>query len=148
MKGMNPLIHTMLFRLTQQIREWQDPYMQAIGLTHGQPRVLRYVSMHDGCKQADIANYYNIKGSTVSKIVDDLEKSGFLEKRQAENSRRSASLSLTEEGIVCFEKANAIQINMQKQMLSGFSEEEAEQFRNFIAKATKNLEEGLDETIV
>lgn len=148
MTEMNPLIHTMLFRLTQKIREWQDPFMHAIGLTHGQPRVLRYISLHDGCKQTDIANYYNIKASTVSKIVDDLEKSGFLEKRQAENSRRSASLSLTEEGRVCFEKANAIQIRMQKQMLSGFSEEETEQFRDFIEKATKNLGEGLDETVI
>ena len=148
MKEMNPLIHTMLFRLTQKIREWQDPLMHAIGLTHGQPRVLRYISLHDGCKQTDIANYYNIKASTVSKIVDDLEKSGFLEKRQAENSRRSASLSLTKEGRTCFEKANAIQIRMQKQMLSGFSEEETEQFRDFIEKVTKNLGEGLDETVI
>lgn len=144
----NPMIHTMLFRLTQQIREAQDPFMNAIGLTHGQPRVLRYVSLHDGCKQTDIANYYNIKGSTVSKIVDDLERSGFLEKKQAENSRRCACLSLTEKGWDVFEKANAIQMHMQEQMLSGFSEEETGQFRSFIVKATKNLEEGLDETIV
>lgn len=144
----DPMIHTMLFRLTQQIREAQDPFMNAIGLTHGQPRVLRYVSLHDGCKQTDIANYYNIKGSTVSKIVDDLERSGFLEKKQAENSRRCACLSLTKKGWDVFEKANTIQMHMQEQMLSGFSEEETEQFRSFIVKATKNLEEGLDETIV
>ncbi len=145
---MKPLVNTMLFRLTQQIREAQYPFMKELGLTHGQPRVLRYVSQHDGCKQADIANYYNTRASTVSLIVDDLEKSGLLEKKQSAQCRRNVCLSLTEKGRACFEKLNAAQMQLQDEMLEGFSEEENEQFRHFIEQAIENLKEVSHEPVV
>lgn len=144
---MKPLVNTMLFRLTQHIREAQDPVMKTLGLTHGQPRVLRYVSQNEGCMQADVARYYHIKASTVSQIVDDLERNGFLRKRQAENCRRSASLSLTDKGKQCYEKLNTAQLGLQDKMLTGFSEEEKELFRKMIEQATENLKEVCDEAI-
>lgn len=131
----------MLFRLTQQMREAQSPYMQKLGMTHGQPRVLRYVTEHEGCMQADIARYYNIKPSTVSQIVDDLVEKGFLERGTSEECRRRASLSATEAGLQCSRKLNAAHISLQAKMLNGFTDEEEKMFRGFIERATRNLKE-------
>lgn len=142
---MKLLLNTMLFRLTQQMREVQRPFMNQLGMTHGQPRIIRYAAEHPGCMQAEMAKYYHIKPSTVSQIVDDLAAGGFLERCTSEGCRRRASISLTEKGRKCSEELSRMHICLQERMLKGFTAEEEAQFRSFIERATENLKEDEDE---
>lgn len=64
----------------------------------GHFELLRYVRDHAGARVADIASTFAIGVGTTSKIVDRLEKEGWVERRPNPANRRSSLLALTPAG--------------------------------------------------
>lgn len=65
------------------------------GVGAGHFELLRYVRDHPGARVADLASAFAIGVGTTSKIVDRLEKEGWLERRPNPANRRSSLLALT-----------------------------------------------------
>jgi DNA-binding MarR family transcriptional regulator len=70
----------------------------AAGIGGGHFELLRYVRDHPGARVADLAAAFAIGVGTTSKIVDRLEKEGWLERRPNPANRRSSLLALTPAG--------------------------------------------------
>ncbi|MQY20489.1 MarR family winged helix-turn-helix transcriptional regulator [Nocardia macrotermitis] len=68
------------------------------GIASGHFELLRYVRDHPDARVADVASTFAIGVGTTSKIVDRLEKNGWLERRPNPANRRSSLLALTPEG--------------------------------------------------
>ncbi len=68
------------------------------GVGAGHFELLRYVRDHPDARVADLASAFAIGVGTTSKIVDRMEKEGWLERRPNPANRRSSLLSLTPEG--------------------------------------------------
>jgi DNA-binding MarR family transcriptional regulator len=64
----------------------------------GHFELLRYLRDHPDARVADVAATFAIGVGTTSKIVDRLEKQGWLERRPNPANRRSSLLALTPEG--------------------------------------------------
>ena len=61
-----------------------------LGLTSGQPKVLDYLQDNDGAMQKDIAQGCHIEPSSLSTILNGMEKAGLIERKTpGENRRRS-----------------------------------------------------------
>ena len=74
------------------------PRLEHIGLTRGQPKMLRFLGKNDGCRQKDIADRFYLRAASVSGILDTLEKDGLIERRRNPRSRRETLVFLTELG--------------------------------------------------
>jgi MarR family transcriptional regulator, multiple antibiotic resistance protein MarR len=70
----------------------------AAGVGAGHFELLRYVRDHRDARVADLASAFAIGVGTTSKIVDRLEKEGWVERRPNPANRRSSLLALTAAG--------------------------------------------------
>lgn len=68
------------------------------GARHGEIVTLALLSQREGLNQKELGAILHLSPSRVSMIVDSLEKSGALERRDDENDRRLTRLHITEEG--------------------------------------------------
>jgi MarR family transcriptional regulator, multiple antibiotic resistance protein MarR len=68
------------------------------GIGAGHFELLRYVRDHPDARVADLASAFAIGVGTTSKIVDRLEKQGWLQRRPNPANRRSSLLALTPAG--------------------------------------------------
>ena len=68
------------------------------GVAAGHFELLRYVRDHPDARVADLAAAFAVGVGTTSKIVDRLEKQGWVERRPNPANRRSSLLALTPAG--------------------------------------------------
>ncbi len=137
---MEARLNTLVFRLNQLLQETLRPYADELDLSRGQPRILRYLLNHDGSMQIDIAEYYEIKPSTVSNILDGLSEKGLIKRIEA-SDRRSFSVRITDLGKEVILKWNEYLSEAIDKTLKGFNEEEKELFKSFLLRAIDNLKE-------
>ena len=96
---------------------------------------LRYVA-HG---QRELAEYFEVDSAAVSRMVDSLEKGGFITRRPNEENRRCNSIELTEKGHRADETWRERCREMEELMLDGFSAEERERFAGYLSRAYRNL---------
>ena len=92
---MEKSFNLMMFRLHQSSRSRLRPGMTKAGLSSGQPKVLLYVRDHDACRMKDVSRYCSITPATASKIIEKLQRDGFLECSRKTDDRRSVFLHIT-----------------------------------------------------
>ncbi|HIY89986.1 MAG TPA: MarR family transcriptional regulator [Candidatus Merdibacter merdipullorum] len=139
---MEKSFNLMMFRLHQSSRSRLRPGMTKAGLSSGQPKVLLYVRDHDACRMKDVSRYCSITPATASKIIEKLQRDGFLECSRKTDDRRSVFLHITkkgEEALVQWEETCA---RLEEEMLQGFDRSEQDQFYDFLLRAYDNLNEG------
>lgn len=115
------------------------PQVAEIGLSVGQPKILDFLSRHDGCMQKDLAALCNIEPATISRLLDRLEQDGLLTRTVAEGNKRAVSVSLTPLGRKRHKEMSAIRLRVEKQGLDGFSPAEQEQFYQYLSRLYQNL---------
>ena len=136
---MKPTFNILLTRLARAQQERLRPLMENIPLSIGQPKVLRYLYDKKSCMQIDIANYYNIKPATVSRLLDGLEKDGLISRSQIAGNRRASAIAITQKGKAAYDKWVDYCQGVVDETLTGFSEEEKAQVSEYMQRAYANL---------
>ncbi|MBQ5534522.1 MAG: MarR family transcriptional regulator, partial [Lachnospiraceae bacterium] len=77
--------------------------LSSYGITHRQPRIMYYISMHEGCQQKDIARHCHVETATLSTVLSNMEKRGLIERRQSETDKRAYCIYPVEEARPVFE---------------------------------------------
>jgi MarR family transcriptional regulator, multiple antibiotic resistance protein MarR len=91
----------------------------AAGVGAGHFELLRYVRDHPDARVADLASAFAIGVGTTSKIVDRLEKQGWVERRPNPANRRSSLLALTPAGESVVSRAEPVWQTAIQQILGG-----------------------------
>lgn len=120
--------------------KWFYSDMAKQGLHQGQPKVLRYLLHHDGCKQKDLSDAFKIRAASVSGSLDKLEQAGLVQRVRNKASRREVLIYLTDKGR---EKAQWVYDYYWAQsefLFSKFSDEEFDRFMDYFARLVKTLE--------
>lgn len=136
---MKPTFHLLIYRIFHAQRNYLRPQLGEIGLEVGQPKLLAYLSEHKSCRQREFADYFEIDGAAVSRMIDALEKGGFVTRTMDAESRRSNLIALTEKGRMAQQQWVAHCASLEQQMLYDFDESEREQFAAYLARAYQNL---------
>lgn len=108
-------------------------------LSSGQPKILEYLSAHDGSVQKDIAAACGIEPATVTSLLARMEKMGLVIRETKNENRRSLYVSLTEKGRTesnCVLKAFD---ELDDYVLAGFSEAEKSDFLAYMSRVNRNL---------
>lgn len=113
--------------------------LPGIGLSPGQPKVLDFLSVHDGCIQRDLAELCGIEPATVSRLLDKMEAEGLILRRPSPGCKRSVQIWLTDLGRERRQAFAAIQDQVCGLELEGFTPAEREQFAGFLVRLHRNL---------
>lgn len=89
--------------------------------------------------QQQLADQLQKDKNSVTKLVDAIEKKGFVVRRQNLNDRRSNTLILTEKANLLKPGAKQKGINILDEMLGGISEDELRSFLTTLKKLNDNM---------
>ena len=142
---METTFHLLLYRAFHAQRGFLRPCLERIGLGPGQPKVVDYLREHGPCRQRELADYFEVDPAAISRMMDALQKGGFVVRRAGEGCRRGELLELTPRGVEAARAWEDRCRETEERMLRGFSPEEREQFAGYLARVYRNLRDGKEE---
>ena len=129
----------LLYRAFHAQRNFLRPSLGELGLGPGQPKLLNYLMNRGPCRQRELADYFEIDPAAVCRMLDCLQKSGFVTRRADGQGRRRDVVELTEAGRqINLDWQRRCRV-MEEAMLSGFNPEERRQFADYLSRAYRNL---------
>ena len=95
---MERTLHMLLYRAFHAQRNALRPCFTQLGLGAGQPKLLGYLSRNGASSQRQLADYFEVDPAAVSRMLDSLQKGGFVTRRPDDNDRRRDLVELTPAG--------------------------------------------------
>lgn len=145
---MEHMMHMLLYRAFHAQRSYLHPCLRKIGLGPGQPKLLSYLALHGPCRQRELADYFEIDPAAVSRMLDSLQKGGFINRSSDLSCRRSDLITLTELGEQANQSWQQYCRQMEQTMLRDFSPEEAQQLAQALGRVYRNLQQQKEEESV
>ena len=128
-------------RVTAEAFAVQDRALAAAGLTTRQALILLSCDLEEGNTAAELAGLYGIEVSSITRLVDRLEKKGLMERTRSRQDRRKAMLTLTASGKSALKRAVRISAPIAVAMWKGVSKRERQMLAAVVHKVLKNLSE-------
>lgn len=134
--------HRCLFRaVDRELRASLDISSTQLG-------VLYYLHEHPDCSLSSLSGGLMLNNSAITGVVARMRKAGLVERRIAEEDRRTARVALTDRGRSMIEDARPLLDQFNRTLRAGFSESELDTVRRFLAQAIDRfsaLEDTTDE---
>ena len=121
--------------------------LEAIGLYRGQPPVLFAQWEQEGMPHTELAERLQNTPATITKMIQRMEKTGFVQRRPDASDQRVSRVYLTEAGRAIQARVQAIWETMEAETFAGFTDEERLLLRSFLQRIRKNLIEVNGETL-
>ena len=103
-------------------------------VTPGLFGVLVIIEANPDLKQKELAGATHLDGSTVVKVIDNLERRGLVERRAALHDRRSNAIHLTAAGAVLLRKLKRQVRQHENRLLENFSDAERKLFLTLLQR--------------
>src|SRR4029079_7639541 len=94
-RGQNREILFVISDVGRLLRTYADQKARRVGMTRAQWAVLLRLERHEGLKQSDLAEVFDIQPITLTRLVDRLCDNGLIERRADPKDRRAKRLYLT-----------------------------------------------------
>lgn len=115
--------------------------MREFDLTAQQFSCLMYLYTHKTkpINQRDIETHLSVSKATASGILQRLEAKGFIIRKVSDGDSRYKELLKTSKGDLFIDEISSRINRNENKMLSGFSSEEKEAFKNYLVRIYENL---------
>ncbi|MEM9887120.1 MAG: MarR family transcriptional regulator [Bacteroidota bacterium] len=110
-----------------------------LDLTSDQWIILKRVSEQEGINQKDLATSTFKEPASVTRILDILDRKGYVERRSTPQDRRMFELYLTEDGRSVVDKVIPAALAGRAKGIEGFSEEEVQQLIDLLDRLYRNF---------
>ena len=121
--------------------ETQDRALAVAGLTARQALVLLSCDLEEANTMAQLASLYGLEASSITRLVDRLEKKRLMERTRSRSDRRKTILSLTPVGKAALRRAVKIAGPIAVAMWKGVSKAERKALAVIVTKVLNNLEQ-------
>ncbi|MGI9510146.1 MAG: MarR family winged helix-turn-helix transcriptional regulator [Geminicoccaceae bacterium] len=138
----------LLHDVSRLMRAWFDERAQALGLTRAQWRVLVHLGPRQGINQTSLAEILELDNVTLSRHIDRLERSGWLERRPDPEDRRAWRLYLSEASRPTLSKMETLAAEAQAVALADLSPDQRALFVETLVKIKENLAPKANDTDV
>ena len=91
-------LHVLIRKAYNRTNRAMVRFTAGLGLKPSQPKVLEYLSEHDGCTARDICQGCIIDKSTMAILLPRLEEQGLVRRETSKEDARMAYVHLTERG--------------------------------------------------
>lgn len=129
----------------RQMSRENNVLLSEYGLSHIQMHTLFYI---DRCKksgkevcQRDVENLLNLRPSSISSMLTNLEKDGFIVRTVSQEDARSKIICLTEKSQTFCDKNRLIIDSYDKDIESALNEEEQEKLKELLNKIICSIQE-------
>lgn len=126
------------------LRKLIDRRLQPLGLSRAQWSVLAILSNHEGVSQSQISQELEIEKSTAGRLIDQVEKSGWIERRPIPGDRRLWSIHLTDQARQLLVEIERVIMHAREDMLRGLSEEQQNTLTDLLRAVKLNLADALE----
>lgn len=92
--------------------------------------------------QRDLEKQFNLRRSSITSVLNNLEKNGFVRREEVNNDKRLKKVVLTEKGIKHQDMIDKIIFDFENQLQKDLSEEEINQLFALLTKLENNIEKG------
>jgi MarR family transcriptional regulator for hemolysin len=129
-------------RIARRLRQAVDSELRLIGLTEATWRPLVYVRrLGDGVRQKELATAMSIEGPSLVRLLDNLERRGFIERREDEADRRARGIHLTPTGRDLAVRAAKIGAAFQSRLLAKVPAADLETCERVLQALEQEMEE-------
>ncbi|QOR36453.1 MarR family transcriptional regulator [Clostridium sp. 'deep sea'] len=125
------VVHLYRYRSTTLLRE--------LGLHHGQPRILALLWDNDGLKQKEIAEALHFQPATITRMIQRMEKAGFVFRKQDTADLRVTRIYLTDCGRDVKEEIEVRVKQLENETFADFSDVEIALIKRFFKQMYNNL---------
>ncbi|MDG4594161.1 MAG: MarR family transcriptional regulator [Candidatus Contendobacter sp.] len=126
------------------LRKLIDRRLQPLGLSRAQWSVLAILSNHEGLSQSQISDELEIEKSTTGRLIDQVERSGWIERRPIPGDRRLWGIHLTDRARQLIAEVESIVLNTRAEMLRGLSAEQQQTLSEMLQTVKSNLSTALE----
>ena len=116
-----------------------------VTLMHGWIMRYLYENREKEIYQKDIEKHFSIGRSTVTSIIQLMEKKGFIERQAVQSDARLKKVLLTEKGEKTHETIETLIIQLNQNMMEGIEPEELQTFLEVLSKIRQNIERKREE---
>jgi DNA-binding MarR family transcriptional regulator len=133
MKEDDRLIY-LLFVAQQSLRTHIQAALLAEGVrvTLGQAGILFLLEKQDGQTMSELCTALGVDNSTLTGLVDRLERSGFVTRKAGQTDRRRFRVHITQEGLEESRRAKPVIRKVNREIKSGFPQDEIETFTHVL----------------
>ena len=114
--------------------------LENLDLYPGQPKMIRILSQNDGMTKKDLAERLSVASPTITKMVERLEKNGFVYSKKDDHDKRITKVFLDSRGWEVLKELKAFTEEITKVYLKGLSDEEIDLFLKLMDKVNANIE--------
>ena len=129
----------MLHDATRQLRKHFDRRATRLELTRAQWRALKATSRQEGLSQAELADYLDMEAIPVGRVIDRLEKTGFVERRADPTDRRRWRLYLTPKAHAVVGEMEDIATGLREDALQGVERDDLDALMRVLGRIKENL---------
>jgi len=120
-------------------------YMRAklenFGLYRGQPKMLFMLNKEDGLTKKELAQKFEVAAPTITKMVERLEKKGFIHTRKDEKDRRITRVYIGDQGRNVVKDLISFHDEASEIYFKDMTEEEVETLNTLLKKVKSNINE-------
>ena len=124
-------------------RALMEKRLGCTGMCRGQHQTLMGIGRNPGLSQKELAKEQNVSTAAIAVALKKLEKGGYIERTADEKDSRCNSISITEKGKDVMETSRQIFMDIEEEILSGFSEEERCALLGYICRIRNNIKNSL-----
>jgi MarR family transcriptional regulator, organic hydroperoxide resistance regulator len=113
--------------------------LESLGLYRGQPPVLRALWEQEGLTHTELAERLHNTPATITKMLQRMERVGFLVRKPDATDQRVSRVYLTDAGRAIQSQVQAIWQQIETETFAGFTAEESDLLRLFLLRLRHNL---------
>jgi len=134
-----PTAHA-LWRVVRMDKTMMSGRLRSLGLALGQDLLLLQLWDHDGCTQSELVDRLGLDPSTVTKMLQRMERDGWLTRARSDDDGRASIVTLTAAGRGLRERVTALWRDLERETLKTLSDDEQRQLRTLLGKVEAGLQ--------
>lgn len=124
--------------ITQNIYTQVEERLAKYGLVKGQAQLLLIIRDNEECTQKDLANYFNVKYSSMSERLNKLENLGYIVRVSDDDNLKYKRIAITSEGKAAAVQCRRILKDIDEKLYAGLSAKEISQLEKTLIKMIEN----------
>ena len=132
-------IDYLLAQVCRLHRERAGMVLEAVGLFRGQPPVLMSLHEADGQTQGDLAAHLRVAPATMTKMIQRMERAGFVQRRPDAVDQRISRVYLTDAGRAVRSEMMVALGTLEAETFAGLDDGERAQLRGLLERLRANL---------
>lgn len=123
----------------EKLSSWEQSIVEGSGITLSQMHTIEILGENNLIKMKDLASKIGVTTGTLTVMIDNLEKKGLVSRIPNPEDRRSYVIQLSDTGKEHYKRHSNFHLELTRECLSDFSEEDVKLFEMLLSKFTSRI---------